>query len=805
MFNLSKKDLSDKALENYATAQLPWQLLADRFPAAERLSRILDEANFNLRQDQSSNHQPGSEDAFIPDLLDYDWGKIIHSAEDGRHIGDGAPGGPVELFTEHKRHVAIIGAGAAGLCAGYHLMKQGAQPVFYEMNRSDRKNFVTPFGRGFSWDWGCRSYKKEDSAWERGALSSGQFPRKPHVPDGKITPRNWTEIFERAQPRAITDFGAMRYPKSHAALHAYVDYVFKDMYRYHPSVKSTWLDFRNPGVFSPVQDKDAYATPSSDDVLKYSTVISTAGIHGNNGGHFYRMEAGTKFGEIHPEIKTLSHKIWNLYYGPKGDGPKDNDGVGYLRKIIDLYRSYVEAIGDLGERTRLHEEIGREWKRLNEKFQGATVYEVLRNHGWATETVDGSSGGTSLLQLYGEIGPGTGGSDVFWWTTFMDSLRVTIHHDEVDHQGFVGGTTYMLMPFLTKTTKAADFMLQRAQGLHETNLLACTNGYRIADPVVAIRRPKGITVGVEVVTMDEKGKTTAVMYDACILTASPAAIRARISIAPELISKSAAFALRSLRLTNAGKIAIHFPGRDDKESKYCKPFWKKNLPQADQFNDEIIVTTITDKNIRQIYTFDDSHWGVESGGGTLMLSYTWDMNSDSFAALSEEQLVRTAWAQMKEIYSDPGNSKKLPEDADQYLEWAIANKQYRALTWTSVDGVNGGYRMSSPGLNQPALDGSNSTPPQQALWAACTRSYNEDTKKETGLFLAGEAISWLALSGWIEGSMHTGIASTIGVVKYVNKLTGHQTIPTRFPRDNPEYHSYGFELPEHPYPGKSDD
>jgi hypothetical protein len=790
MFNLSKKDLSDKTSANYSTAQLPWQLLADRVPAAKRLSRVLDEINFK-RHPGDPVYKPGDDKAFMPNLLDYDWEKIILSAKNGK-IGEGSPDGERKLIStsDKTRHVAVIGAGAAGLCAGHELMKMGVQPVFYEMNRSDRENFVVPFGRGFSWDWACRSWKKKGSKWQRGALSSGEFPEKPSVANTEITPASWTKVFERPSPRGIADFGAMRYPKSHTALRTYVDKVFEGMYHYEPSVQSSWLDFRNPGVFSPNENKGVYAAPGDGDTLKYSTVICTAGIHGEGRGHFYRMQAGSQFKDIHPEIKTLSHKIWNLYYGAKGEGPKDNGGVGYLRKIIDDYKFYVEETEKSRNSKAAQEFRGKieiEWERLNEKFQGATVYEVLRNNGWDSEAA--GSGGTSLLQLYGEIGPGTGGSDVFWWTTFMDSIRVTIHHDEVDHQGFVGGTTYMLMPFLTKMVE-----IYKADGkTSKTHLLAHTNEHRIADPVVAIRRPKGKSVGVEIVTRDDLGNTKAVSYDACILTASPAAIRARISIAPELISKAAAFALRSLRLTNSGKIAIHFPAEDPTD-KYSLPFWAQRGGDA---NDNIIVTTITDKNIRQIYTFDENHWGSNAGGGTLMLSYTWDMNSDSFAALSEEQLVRTAWAQMKEIYSDPGNSQKLPDDVDEYLEWAIKNKQYRALTWTSVDGVNGGYRMSSPGLNQ-SLDRS-LMPPQQALWEACTSSYNEDTNSNTGLFLAGEAIAWLALSGWIEGSIHTGLASAIGTIDYLNEIV-QERIDTAFP--DAKYHSYGFELPEHPYPGE---
>ena len=36
--------------------------------------------------------------------------------------------------------------------------------------------------------------------------------------------------------------------------------------------------------------------------------------------------------------------------------------------------------------------------------------------------------------------------------------------------------------------------------------------------------------------------------------------------------------------------------------------------------------------------------------------------------------------------------------------------------------------------------------------------------------MAGEAVAWLGLSGWIEGSLQTGLASAIGVAHYFDAL-----------------------------------
>jgi lysine 2-monooxygenase len=202
-----------------------------------------------------------------------------------------------------------------------------------------------------------------------------------------------------------------------------------------------------------------------------------------------------------------------------------------------------------------------------------------------------------------------------------------------------------------------------------------------------------------------------------------------------------------------------------------------NRSDSDPYNtaDDSIVTTITDLNVRSIYAFDNYNWGTNNSSlqtspdsmlqaGALMLGYNWDYNSDSVAALDEEDCIRSAWDQMKEIYGANG-ANTLPSDVDSYLDWALTNNSYATIVWSNIDGVGGGYRMADVALNQidPNTGG------QTALWQACQTSYNADSKTYTGLFPAGEAVAWLGLSGWIEGAIETGLAATIGVVQYLNK------------------------------------
>ena len=48
-------------------------------------------------------------------------------------------------------------------------------------------------------------------------------------------------------------------------------------------------------------------------------------------------------------------------------------------------------------------------------------------------------------------------------------------------------------------------------------------------------------------------------------------------------------------------------------------------------------------------------------------------------------------------------------------------------------------------------------------------SYNPEVSEYTGLFIAGEATASPGLSGWVEGSLQTGLQAVAGIVKYLNE------------------------------------
>ncbi|NRA87392.1 MAG: FAD-dependent oxidoreductase, partial [Rhizobiales bacterium] len=552
---------------------------------------------------------------------------------------------------------AVIGAGAAGLCAAYELTKLGVDVHLYEMNADENLAVPVPqpFGRGYSWDWNARGANlggfSNDYLVETGT---------PAVPDGAI---NQPTTISGKQ---IVDVGAMRYPYSHTTLRTYVDQIFKDDYYYgsEANVTSLWRDFRNPGIHtSTVVDPDQIISrPEDSDQMKYATAMYINGITADPSStrEFYLMEEGDTFAEMNASLKNVALKEWDFYFSETGE-PIDNDSVGALTVMVSLYKAYTLSPTAVNE-----DAILNEWDRLKALYEEKTTYQVYVENNWDHLPADGvafnAPTDSSIMDIYGTAGSGTGGIDVFWWTTFMENLRKTIHLDETQPSTFVGGTSYMLSPFLT----------------HNVDGTAGNNLFNQASPNFlgsAVKKIERVTVDsvkmIRIHTEDIANPTRD--FSACIMTVAPPAIRARIDIDPALLTNSASETIKRLRLTNSGKIAIHFPNNGD---IYSQAFWM-NRTTADPYNanEDYVVTTVTDLNIRQIYTFDNYHWGTnisngtisteqaELKAGTLLLGYTWDYNADSFQAMSDEEQVREAWRQMAEIYQDPANTRPFPEES----------------------------------------------------------------------------------------------------------------------------------------------
>ncbi len=707
-------------------------------------------------------------------LFDWDFPALVKSATGNGTFGTKGMPSSFSKYTEvpdryNALPIAIIGAGAAGLAAGYELMKLGLKPCFFEMQTQDTGSGVTyarPNGRIYSWDYGGNGIK--DGA------GAGWYPTE------RLTPKNIQPVYGRnvhTWGRRVAELGGMRFPATHLTLRTYTDTIFFNDYYYgSQGLNSPWVPFRDPGLYaakkSPIAERGGVVPPSKADTIIYDTVYHTKGVFARRdspnppspGGYsqFDRVRHGTTLANSNAAIQNLTYKYFDLLFGAiNGNDPYQ----GILTPILNLYSAYTENPNQAGSTA-----IVIEWQRLLNTYDTMSLGEVLTAAGWNDLPAYNNNWGdlnVSLSEMFGEIGTGTGPFAMFYYSSFMELLRIALQASDSSQDYFLGGAGYQLQPFLTHMTRTKT-------NTELTCLWNETQNKVITDKVVAIK--KADAGSISIITVNADGETTERNFTTAIVTASPAAMRATgIFPQPDSFIPSRAMSyIKRVRINNNSKIAINFPNIIGE--KYSSAFWMNRTSATDTNpNNDSIVTTLTDKTVRQIYTFDNYHWGTTYnngaiGGleksGTLMLNYGWDYNGQSWTAADKATATRQAWRQMTDIY---GFGTKY----DDYLEWALANNQSSFIVWEKVDGFNAAWRMAQPGRataygNPWGRDYARYSELQTAQTFGMT-SYNPEIAKYTGLFIAGEATASPGLSGWVEGSIQTGLQAVAGIIKYLNE------------------------------------
>lgn len=772
--------------------------LMSRKANAQSLSDILskteDELYYRDRLPDFQTPFTNNENTQRVNLFDWNFIELIQSSQQGKFGTKGMPANFSKFHTVPDQYkdmpIAIIGAGAAGLAAGYELMKLGLKPVFYEMqkqNSPDGTEYSRPFGRAFSWDYGGNG--KLDAA------GAGWYPTTPLSPVSAMP----NETNTHPWGRRIADLGAMRFPATHLTLRTYTDSIFRNDYYYGDKFDTPWAQFRDPGLYEsanePIKERGGVVKPSDDDVLVFDTVYNTKGIFKNRDSgkppfpgaysETDRVVAGTKLFSSNRAISNLATRYFDLLFGDT-DPAKPYQGI--LTPILELYSKYTKS-----PTPQNAEAIGLAWSNLVQKYDQQSLREVLIEAGWKDlPAYDGewTEFNISLLEMFGEIGTGTGPFAMFYYSSFVELLRIALQAADSAQDYFRGGAGYQLQPFLT------HFTITGNSGT-KTCLWNETLGQVITDKVVAIEKNfDGVAI-----TTENNQKQTTTTYAAVIVTASPSSIRAS-EIFPEpgeLMPSRVTSYIKRVRINNNSKLALNFPNISSEP--YSGAFWmNRTLSRPDDPRDDIIVTTLTDKTIRQMYTFDNYHWAtrVEDTGtfgsllrsGILMLNYGWDYNAQSWTADDIESAARKAWKQMSDIYG-------FNDMIDPYLEWALDNNQVALIVWEKIDGFNAAWRMAQPGrgINYGDTDGEfvDQLSEFRTTQVFGMTSYNHEIKEYTGLFIAGEASASPGLSGWIEGSIQTGLQSVAGVVKFLNEAK---------PRDLRPIPPWGASFALHAHPGK---
>jgi len=346
------------------------------------------------------------------------------------------------------------------------------------------------------------------------------------------------------------------------------------------------------------------------------------------------------------------------------------------------------------------------WDRYVQQYKNKILFEVLNEAGWNEKETD----------LFAVLGVGSGGFGPFYENSFLEILRIEIHLDETDQQLIIGGVSQIPQNLWEQSIDCTYWGSMCVANLQKEGKPRS----RVTEIITDENNPQA-----PVLVRDEQGNVE--QYDAVIITCSLRALEMNIKINRSTFNDDVWNAIRNFPLTNSGKIAILTKSA----------FWKQ--PQFQQ-----LCTTLTDLPIQQVYFFDSSDFGSETETGVVILSYSWSDSATKFDALDPEQRVALCFQCIEEIYGQEV-SKMMREQTIEHYVWS----------WEEAYGYHGGFRMAYPG--------------QEAKhWALFNQG--KRVSQSNGVYLAGEAIAWLGLSGWIEGALQTGLDTFLSVTDRINNL-----------------------------------
>jgi monoamine oxidase len=331
---------------------------------------------------------------------------------------------------------------------------------------------------------------------------------------------------------------------------------------------------------------------------------------------------------------------------------------------------------------------------------------VLVEQGWKS----------AQIELFGFIGIGSGGFNSFFESSFLEIVRIEIQELEVNQQLIEGGTEQFPL----------NFWIEEVLCHHWRQISVAELCYDTLLPGVAKISTKNSAGTITVTDINGAEK----QFESVILTATPPAIDTTININPEAFSEEVWCALRSIEMTEPTKVFI---------LTTKTPFWEKL--------DCTLRMTLTDRLPRQIYLFTSKELGYDAPNGIICLSYAWASSSIKFNALSNTQRVNVCLGALEEIYG---------EQMRHTIENEMVHDQSISICWENQYGYSGGWRMAHPGQANYV----------QVMHEQCL---GLNTKWNNGLYLAGEAMSWYGLPGWIDGAIQTGLEAAISAISHVIK------------------------------------
>ena len=318
------------------------------------------------------------------------------------------------------------------------------------------------------------------------------------------------------------------------------------------------------------------------------------------------------------------------------------------------------------------------------------------------------------VEVFGQVGFGTGGWDTDFPNSMLEILRVVYANLDED-QFFVTGGVEQVPRSLWKHAPPAP-----AHWPEGTRLIDLHNGAPRPGVARLERSPDG-----SIAVTDAWGDRRS--FAAAVVTCQSWLLTTHIDCDERLFSHKLWMALDRTRYMQSAKTFVMVD----------RPFWKDKDPVTGR---DLMSMTLTDRITRGTYLFDLG----DDRPGVICLSYSWMSDALKMLPLPVDKRVRLALQALQRIYPGVDIARHIIGDPI-------------TVSWEDDPNFLGAFKGALPGhyrYNRRMF---------------CHFMQDALPPEEKGIFLAGDDIGWIP--GWVDGAVQTALNAVWGVVHHLGGTT----------------------------------
>lgn len=381
----------------------------------------------------------------------------------------------------------------------------------------------------------------------------------------------------------------------------------------------------------------------------------------------------------------------------------------FLKDVGDAWREALEdeaafSAMQTAIRARDVQHIKTIWNRLVPAFDDVSFY------GFIAKSEAFRRRSFRHLEVFGQVGFGTGGWDTDFPNSMLEILRV-VYTDCDEDQHFVVGGVEQVPRSLWQQPAECPVHWPKGTSLSSLHSGAPRPGVSFLE-----RRADG-KIGVTDFWGDHRS------YDAVLVACQSWLLTTSIDCDERLFSQKIWMALDRTRYMQSSKTFVMVD----------RPFWKDKDPETGR---DVMSMTLTDRLTRGTYLFDLG----DNKPGVICLSYAWMSDALKMLPLPTEKRVQLALDALQQIYPKVDLKRHIIGDPI-------------TVSWEDDPNFLGAFKGALPGHYRY----------NRRMY--CHFMQDDLPPEQRGIFLAGDDIGWIP--GWVEGAVQTSLNAVSGIIRHL--------------------------------------